>query len=73
LKDKYEGTYLQVAPHEVCEGMDHMHQYLQDIIDIGGGGIILRDPLAPYQPGRSLAFLKYKVIAYCSSCQPNCN
>jgi ATP-dependent DNA ligase len=38
-----------------------MNQFLQDIIDMGGEGIILRDPLSPHQPGRSSGFLKHKV------------
>jgi ATP-dependent DNA ligase len=38
-----------------------MEQFLQDIIDEGGEGIILRDPLAPNQSGRSPGFLKHKV------------
>jgi ATP-dependent DNA ligase len=38
-----------------------MHQFLQDIIDEGGEGIILRDPFSPYQSGRSVGFLKHKV------------
>jgi ATP-dependent DNA ligase len=38
-----------------------MQQFLQDIIDMGGEGIILRDPLSPYQVGRSSGFLKHKV------------
>jgi DNA ligase-1 len=53
--------FIEIAPKEICRGMNHMQQFLQDIIDEGGEGIILRDPLAPYQPGRSLSFLKHKV------------
>ena len=30
-------------------------------MDVGGEGIILRDPAAPYQPGRSPGYLKHKV------------
>jgi ATP-dependent DNA ligase len=55
-----------MAPKEVCENSHHMQQFLQDIIDVGGEGIILRDPLAPYQPGRSPGFLKHKVsFSFC--------
>jgi ATP-dependent DNA ligase len=50
-----------MAPKEVCKSVDHMQQFLQDILDVGGEGIILRDPLAPYQSGRSSGFLKHKV------------
>lgn len=41
--------------------MNHLESFLQDIIDGGGEGIILRDPSAPYQPGRSSGYLKHKV------------
>jgi DNA ligase-1 len=53
--------FVEVAPKEECKGIDHMHQFLQDIIDEGGEGIILRDPFSPYQAGRSPGFLKHKV------------
>jgi ATP-dependent DNA ligase len=41
-----------------------MHQFLQDIIDGGGEGIILRDPLSLHQAGRSSGFLKHKVLPF---------
>jgi DNA ligase-1 len=54
--------FLEVAPMELCRDLQHMQQFLQDIIDIGGEGIILRDPVCPYQSGRSSGFLKHKVL-----------
>ncbi len=33
----------------------------QDVIDKGGEGVILRDPVSLYQPGRSAGYLKHKV------------
>jgi DNA ligase-1 len=54
-------SFVEVAPKQVCEGMNHMESFLQDIIDEGGEGIILRDPFSPYQPGRSSGYLKHKV------------
>jgi DNA ligase-1 len=54
-------SFLEIAPKQICKNMDHMQQFLQDIIDEGGEGIILRDPLAPHQSGRSSGFLKHKV------------
>ena len=41
--------------------MPHLEKIFQDIIDQGGEGIILRQPTAPYQGGRSAGFLKHKV------------
>jgi len=39
-----------------------MEKFFQDIIDVGGEGIILRNPKLPYQGGRSLGYLKHKVL-----------
>jgi len=44
--------------------MSHVESFYQEIIEKGGEGIILRDPLAPYQHGRSSSFLKHKVGQY---------
>lgn len=41
--------------------MKHMERFFQDVVDKGGEGIILRDPIALLQPGRSLGYLKHKV------------
>ena len=38
-----------------------MEKVFQDIIDNGGEGVILRDPLAAYRTGRSRSYLKHKV------------
>jgi len=46
---------------EICMDTSHMESFFQDVIDKGGEGIILRDPKSPYQPGRSLGYLKHKV------------
>ena len=53
--------YIEVAPKEECKGLTHLETFLQDIVDKAGEGIILRDPYAPLQPGRSSAYLKHKV------------
>jgi len=56
-----EHKYIQVAPYSLCQGTDHLEKIFQDIMDQGGEGIILRDPSAPLQAGRSKGFLKHKV------------
>ena len=53
--------YVEIAPRVECKGMDHLEEYFHDIIEQGGEGIILRDPSAPYKPGRSTGYLKHKV------------
>jgi ATP-dependent DNA ligase len=61
--------FLEVAPKEECKGMHHMQEFLQDILNLGGEGIILRNPLTPNQAGRSVGYLKHKVcivlLFYC--------
>jgi len=53
--------YLQVAPYVKCSGMPHLEKFFQDIADVGGEGIILRDPLSTVIAGRSAGYLKHKV------------
>ena len=53
--------YLEVAPVEQCRSMKHLDEIFQDIMARGGEGIILRDPSAFYQAGRSPGYLKHKV------------
>jgi ATP-dependent DNA ligase len=57
---------VNLAPKEECQNEHHMQMFLQDIIDGGGEGIILRDPLAQHQSGRSPGFLKHKVFSFLS-------
>ena len=45
--------------------MEHFQKLLQDIMDQGGEGVILRDPRAEFVAGRSSGYLKHKV--YCFS------
>ena len=63
IRHHMKGTkYLKVAPKEICKDTQHLEKFLQDVIDKGGEGIILRDPAGLYTPGRSQGFLKHKVI-----------
>lgn len=41
---------------------DHLHQELERIVDLGGEGLIVRDPEAPYQSGRNPRILKVKKV-----------
>ena len=51
---------MEVAKKEICKGTQHFEIFFQDIIDAGGEGIILRDPLEAYKSGRSPGYLKHK-------------
>lgn len=55
-----KSKYIQLAPKQICQNTTHLEAFFQDIIDGGGEGIILRDPLSPYIPGRSAGYLKHK-------------
>lgn len=41
-------------------GHDHVEQFLQDVLDQGGEGVILRDPGSYWTPKRHRGILKYK-------------
>ena len=60
----HPSRFVEVAPKTVCKDGNHMEELLQDIMDKGGEGIILRDPDAGYLPGRSSGFLKHKVRTF---------
>jgi DNA ligase-1 len=53
--------FIEVVKKEVCKNKNHMEEFLQNVVDMGGEGIILRDPLASNESGRSKGFLKHKV------------
>ena len=55
-----EFKYISIAPYVKCVDTSHLEKFLQDIIDRGGEGIILRDPNSPYHPGNSEGYLKHK-------------
>jgi len=62
FKDKKKTSpYIEIAPHHICTGRPHLESFVQDIIDQRGEGVIIRDPNALYQLGRSTGFLKHKV------------
>ena len=53
--------HVEIAPREVCRDANHLEVFLQDVIDKGGEGIILRDASEQYHPGRARGYLKHKV------------
>jgi DNA ligase 1 len=56
------GKYVELAPKHVCAGISHLEKFFQDVVDKGGEGVILRDPSSPYVQGRSVGYLKHKVL-----------
>jgi len=59
---EHECKYIGIAEKVVCQGNEHLESFFQDVIDKGGEGIILRDPQAVLQSGRSNSYLKHKVL-----------
>ena len=60
--DGQSWKFLEVARKEVVKDTDHLESFLQDVLDKGGEGVILRNPASPYEPGRSSGYLKHKVF-----------
>jgi DNA ligase-1 len=52
---------FQILPHFPCFSSSRLADYFREIVQAGGEGVMLRDPLAPYEPGkRSKSLLKFK-------------
>lgn len=62
MSSEHLAPFVHLSPKQACTGLDHMEQYLQTIIDKGGEGIILRDPVCSHKSGRSSGYLKHKVF-----------
>jgi DNA ligase-1 len=63
------GKYLDKTPscsfaslheHEVCQGLEHLYRKLDEVIEAGGEGVMLREGNSPYVNGRSSWLLKVK-------------
>jgi len=52
--------FATALAHFVCRGPDHLQQELDRIIELGGEGVMLRQPGSLYEPGRSATLLKVK-------------
>jgi len=55
--------FISVVEKHVCTDVNHLEKFFQDVVDTGGEGVILRDPVSPYQPGRCPGYLKHKVYS----------
>lgn len=53
-------AYAVAHPHIRCESTDHLQAELERILDIGGEGLMLRQPRSAYVFGRSTTLLKVK-------------
>ncbi len=46
--------------HQICEGFEHMKRELTRVEELGGEGLMLREPASLYEAGRSTTLLKVK-------------
>lgn len=52
--------WVNVLDHTVCKDKDHVLEMLEDVIEKGGEGLMLREPGSLYINGRSKTLLKVK-------------
>jgi len=55
-----KSEFVAPLPHYHCTGREHLHRELAQIIELGGEGIMLRQPGSRYESGRSSTLLKVK-------------
>jgi len=54
--------YAQVVEQVKCKGKDHLNQELKRVQDLGGEGLMLRQPKSMYVGSRSATLLKVKTF-----------
>lgn len=55
-------SYATAHEHTRCESLDHLQQELQRVEQLGGEGLMLRQPNSRYHAGRSSTLLKVKTF-----------
>jgi DNA ligase-1 len=58
----FPSGYSRLSPlhHETCDGPDHLAAFERQLLACGAEGVMLRNPYAPYQQGRTDQLLKVK-------------
>jgi DNA ligase-1 len=54
--------YAVAHPHETCQGLDHLRAELARVEQLGGEGLMMRQPKSLYVAGRSTTLLKVKTF-----------
>jgi DNA ligase-1 len=54
--------HAALVEHTVCRGVDHLREHLAAIEQLGGEGLMLREPASLYEAGRSPTLLKVKTF-----------
>jgi DNA ligase 1 len=58
--ERHRPPYLAAHEHAVCAGLDQLRAELARVEELGGEGLMLRQPESRYEVGRSLTLLKIK-------------
>ena len=58
--DRYPAFYAEVLPQEPCHDLAHLHSELDRVTQLGGEGLMLREPASLYVTRRSATLLKVK-------------
>ncbi|MBM4077667.1 MAG: DNA ligase, partial [Planctomycetes bacterium] len=58
----WKNEYVQLHDHQVCKGISHLREELSRIKELGGEGLMLRQPGSSYVAGRSSTLLKVKTF-----------
>lgn len=63
LKDALKSnasSHASLHSHEQCKSLEHLRKELVRVEDLGGEGLMLREPGSTYEVGRSMTLLKVK-------------
>ena len=55
-------SFCNIVEHVRCESSAHLDQMFDRVVNAGGEGLVIRDPSARYEVGRSSAMLKVKPV-----------
>jgi DNA ligase-1 len=58
--ENYPSDFAKVLHHEQCQGVEHLKSELNRVEQLGGEGMMLRQPQSLYESGRSHTLLKVK-------------
>lgn len=58
----HPSAYAFVLPQILVQSSSHLQEELQRVENLGGEGLVVRNPAAPYQAGRSAEILKVKSV-----------
>ncbi len=56
----WNAPFASLHPHELCKSIAHLREELVRVEQLGGEGLMLREPGSKYQAGRSASLLKVK-------------